>query len=799
MRDCLAYLPAILATLALQAETPALFEDHCMDCHEEDNAKADFRIDALLESTDFDRDFLKWEDILTHLVDRSMPPRKKKTRPTLREYEATIHWLRENLTAAELVRAEKKPKWMRRLNRVEYNHTIRDLFGIQGLTPADQFPADDALHGFDNVAEGLNISPLHLQNYLDAAYSVLDKVLIKGKEPQPRTTLYRRTNYNPGKGIQPIKAKSGNMWFNQYWIGNAWHIQHRFKDPGTYRFTIRATPSQFNGKTAGFITTVNGRDAKYWDVLPTDSKPFTIVQIEVPLHTPGSATVQIRWTENENGLGTKRPGQSESQSPFRKLQAAKKKFPQGPDEAIVEHLGWPVFEDLEVTVEGPLHSMWPPPYTAKLLSPAEGREDFQPILAAFLPQAFRRLVTAKETQHYAKIAQAELEAGEPWPEALKHALVAALVSPHFLFLMETPPPDTPKGEYQLNPFELASRLSYFLWSTMPDDTLFQLAKEGRLQDPGTLASEVARMLTDPKAASLTSGFGEQWLSTRRIPALMPEPSLFKHRFDHHIHRDMAREPIEFFDYIRRNNAPLTDFLDSPYALLNGTMARHYGIPGVEGQTFRKVALQDRNRGGLLTQAGYLALTSEATRTSPVKRGIWILEHLFHRPPPPPPPNVEPLEAQEDNAIKSMTERLALHQNDPQCASCHIKIDPWGLALERFDAIGGFREKETVVPPDQVYLPRYKQKPVVFKFPEAVTFDDGTQVQDIPGYKKYLLTRKDEFARGFIEQMMVYALGRELLVRDQPTIDRILAKTRSENYHFHTILREIVQSQTFQTR
>ena len=621
-KNVIPFLILSICPIVPRAMEPTMLEEHCIDCHDDSTAKADFRIDTLLDGLDFGRDFLKWEDVLMHLVDRSMPPRNKKRRPSNTEYEEAIAWLRENLTDAELVRAEKKTKWMRRLNRSEYNNTIRDLFGMEGLQLAENFPLDDALHGFDNVAEGLNLSPLHVENYLKAAYQILDKAIVQGTQPKVRQTRYRRTKFGAEKGDQPIKGNSANMWFERYWIGGPFFIQHRFKNPGTYRFTIRATPRQFDGSIAGFITTINGRNPRYLDIFPRDHQPAVLLEFEAELQEPGMARMEIRWTENQNSLGEKRPNQAEKQSPFRQLQAMKKKFPEAPDQKIIAELGWPVFENLEVNVSGPHHESWPPPSTQRLLKPAEGKEGTAAILATFLPRAFRRNVSDAEVEHYVKIAEAEIAAGEPWIEALKHSLAAALVSPHFLFLMETPPTDATKGGYQLNDFELASRLSYFLWSSMPDSTLFDLARKGRLTDPAVLKSQVDRMLADPKAGALTDGFAEQWLSTRRIPALMPEPSLFGRRFNHYIQRDMAREPLVFFDLVRRENRPITDFLDSDYAMLNGTMARHYGIDGVTGQTFRKVALPDANRGGLLTQAGYLTLTSEATRTSPVKRGIW---------------------------------------------------------------------------------------------------------------------------------------------------------------------------------
>lgn len=803
---CLLTLGLVLCTSPVRGEAMPLagvLNRHCVECHGDFVSEADLRLDKLLADADFDRDFLKWEHLLGRLVDRTMPPPDHGSAPTDAEYDQMIDWLRVKLSAIELRRAETAPRWMRRLNRAEYDNTIRDLFGVTGLSPSGAFPEDDALHGFDNVAEGLTLSPLHVEAYLDAADAILSEALIVGPQPETRTLRHTFNYYEKKDGDAQLRVRDGNSILGKQgetrrWVGGPFHGRFDVQHSGLYRITVRGRPHQFDGAVAGFVTTMNQSHRQAHDVRPEGEGLIEIVGREIRLTAGGSQVFEIDWTENQHRLGQRRAGISESASPFRQLSAVQKMFPNERDRWFNE-LGWPYFTDLEVEIVGPIYESWPPPATERLLSPAGGQERFEPILKAFLPRAFRRPVKDDEVAVFVAIAEAEQAAGEPFLEALRQAIAAALVSPDFLFLIETPPPESQRGGYVLNDYELASRLSYFLWSTMPDDRLFELAAAGRLSQPDVLRAEVDRMLADPRDSAMTDGFAAQWLGTRRIPALMPEPALFRDVFDDAVHDAIAREPLEFFETIRRENRPITDFLASDFAVVNGPLARFYGIEGVEGQTFRKVPIADPNRGSLVTQAGFLTLTSEATRTSPIKRGAWILERLFHRPPPPPPPNVGTLITEDDPTLRPIHEHLNKHREIAACATCHRRIDPYGLALERFDAVGSYREKEKVLPPEQVYLPAYKQKPVFFEFPKETVFEDGTAVGSVPEFKEYLLGRKNDFARGLTEQLMIYCLGRRLLVRDQDDIDQIVDQLADADYRFGELVRQVVLSEAFRTR
>ena len=324
------------------------------------------------------------------------------------------------------------------------------------------------------------------------------------------------------------------------------------------------------------------------------------------------------------------------------------------------------------------------------------------------------------------------------------------------------------------------------------------AKNKMLRDPVVFTAQVERMLADPKVRALTESFAEQWLDTRRIPSLMPEPSLFRDVFDDYVHKAIAREPLELFDAIRRQDRSLLEFLQADHTYVNGSLARYYGMPDVEGQTFRRVRITDPRRGSLVTQAAFLTLTSEATRTSPVKRGIWILERLFNRPPPLPPPNVGALNA-EDKELTSIRAQLAEHRELKQCASCHIRIDPFGLALENFNAVGAWREKEEVMTAEEIAKPHWQRKPRVFDIDAKTTMPGGEKIDGIVEYKAYLLSRREDFVRGFVEKLLVYAVGRPLLVKDQPEIELIVARIKKSEYRFSEAIKGIVMSKAFQRR
>jgi hypothetical protein len=448
-------------------------------------------------------------------------------------------------------------------------------------------------------------------------------------------------------------------------------------------------------------------------------------------------------------------------------------------------------------IEGPLAEEWPPESHRRLFGELDlergTRADAERVLAAFAPRAFRRPVDAAEIAPYLELTERSLEAGLGFAEAIRVALQAMLCSPEFLFV----------GERGLGPgaplsgHALASRLSYFLWSSMPDDRLFAEAGAGRLRDPAVLAREVERMLADPRASAFTSNFTGQWLDLRLIDFTTPDEDLYP-EFDELLHVSMVEETELFFQEILDHDLSLLNFVDSGFSILNGRLAEHYGIEGVVGLDFRRVSLPgSSHRGGVLTHASVLRVTANGTNTSPVLRGAWVLDSILGQPSPPPPPGVGMVEPDTRGAT-TIREQLDLHRNVPSCATCHKRIDPPGLALESFDVIGGWRERyRSMMGTGEAVDARIQRRRVRYKLgrevdPSGVTAD-GARFDDIDEFKWLLLRERDQVARNLTQKLFIYANGRELGFADRETIEGILERVRDREYGLRTLVHEITRT------
>ncbi len=442
-----------------------------------------------------------------------------------------------------------------------------------------------------------------------------------------------------------------------------------------------------------------------------------------------------------------------------------------------------------VEVEGPLKEDWPPQSHRELFYDGDTRNDLtyaREIIERFLPRAYRRPVKPEEVGRTVALIEAEMEGGREFRDALRVGLSRILTSPGFVFLSE-PSAD---GSRRLDNYELASRLSYFLWSTMPDKELFSLAASGKLTDPAVLSSQVSRLLSDPKAGEFVENFAGQWLSVREFGSVMPAENLYK-EYDKELEEASKQEALAFFDEILRNDLPITNFLDSDFVMINERLARHYEIDGVEGETFRRVALQpEHHRGGIFGMAGLMTLLADGTRTLPVRRASWIVENLFNDPSPPPPPNAGEVQPNTKGAKLTVRERLELHRDEPTCASCHATLDPYGLALENYDAIGKWRTQQN----GEGF--RGKNVPdldISGKLP------GGRSFQSLEEFKSALLEEKDRFARAFSERMMTYALGRPVGFSDRETISHFEKTLLSNDYRIQPLIQAIVASDAFQIK
>lgn len=828
--------PAALSAVTLApAKAFAPFaSQHCVSCHSTKVLKGGFDMEDLLKEPNVGRNPAAWHSVLERIASRDMPPEDHKQRPTEAEYQTGEAWIRSQLQAHEALALLHRPRPMRRLNRDEYNRTIQGVFGLPAVRPADAFPPDDAVEGFTNLGEGLNLSAVLVDQYLTAAAAVAKLAVVDGSQPESKKYLFTHGNKDYSRTLRGHDP--GGAIYQNRWVGD--HLFVEFSVPaGLYSVRLFATPRNLSvrpGYTPNFQYRANQLLVHQGDVPITEGVPlkheFTLA------HTlGGNLNLDFRWTNgfpDNNSLraeGLKLPEWSAKDSHPRTgvwnyihyvYEPALKQDPQTP-------YPFPYFEAFGLEVEGPLFPEgWPLSRLQRENAAAIAAKDAQAIGAWLLPQLFRRpakpeeilefAATAKRAEEQLANAQPPVATDKRFPEALRLAIQQALVSPHFLFLVEP----GPIGR-KLSDQELAVRLSYFLWSAPPDAELTRLAAAGSLRS--NLAAQTKRMLADPRSAAFLDRYTSEWLGLDKLATIMPEPELYR-RFDNQglLRQSMAAEPRAMMEYLLAENRSLYDLLDANYTFLNDRMADHYHLPSlwsmfpltregfapVSGGEFRKVQLPDGRRGGLVTMAAFLALTSENSRTSAVRRGVWILEKLFNRTPPPPPPNVAgvlPDTTEGSTAI----EKLKLHRNAPNCAGCHQRIDPLGVALENFDVIGEWRDRE---PPhidpaspvanraavrERLKLKQYDPLPT---FPIDVTFSmGGIEGQGVAAVKKYLVANKDRFARGFTEKLATYALGRRHLITDEPELEKIRAKAAQDDFKFQALIVALVESEMFQAK
>ena len=757
---------------------------HCQACHGGDKPKGDFRLDRLTAEFDGKAAADRWLAVLKRVRAGEMPP-KSKPRPPEKDVQALCDWIAARTEATAGRRAAEGRAVWRRLNRVEYENTVRDLLAVD-VDLKDLLPPDASAHGFDNSGEALHSSSFLMERYLDAADAALDAAFAEG--PPPKTTT-KRYSY---KDEHQIKHKDNRPLFRQLddtvvffsstysptALGNFYP-----ELGGKYRFRISAYGFQSSGKPvtfrvqAGLVYSVGQNHlVDFYDV-PAD-KP-TVVEIVERLHPHGTIQITPYGTGNEQAV--------------EKVGADKY---EGAGLAVQ----W-------VDVEGPLIDSWPPAGHRRVFgdlpfervagdrwetTSKDPAADAERILRAFARRAFRQPVTDDDIKPYVDLVKDRLAEKRSFQEAVRVGVKAVLVSPDFLFLREKPG--------KLDDFALASRLSYFLWSTTPDEELLALAERHELARPEALRGQVERMLKDPKAAAFTENFVGQWLGLRGIDATVPDYRLYP-EFDDMLKTAMVKETRLFFDEVLKNDLSLTNFVSSDFTFLNERLAKHYGIPGVEGHAMRKVTLPpDSHRGGLLTMASVLKVTANGTTTSPVVRGAWVLDRILGTPPERPPPGVPAIEPDTRGAT-TIREQLARHRQIASCAACHDRIDPPGFALESFDVIGGWRDhyrttgRGDVVTVDGRRMPYHKGP----KVDPAAVLPDGRRFANVDEFKQLLLADKDQLARALTEKLLTYATGAPPATTDRPEVEAVVRKVRDKNYGLRALVHEIVQSKPFQNK
>ena len=728
-----------------------LMKEFCISCHSSEKQKGGLNLEELLQSGFQPQHGEQWETLVSYMEKREMPP-ENKPQPTDAQRSSIIH-LSESVVAhlKSIVVENPGRVTVRRLNRDEYNNTIRDLVGVD-FEPAADFPGDEVGYGFDNIGDVLSLSPLLLEKYLDAAEQIVDKALVKNYPPKPNKSRHEAEKMQ--RAGDSIRAEGSVLGLYRDGGGRD---KIEIKKAGRYRIRVRASGDQAGLEPPKLGLRLDGKELKVYEVR-NSRRQMKYFDHELKLE-PGVKRIEVAYLNNYVN----------NDHPDPKLRGDRNLFVD-----YVDVIG-PL--DLPLPQLPKSHAMIIPKHPDRKSEKQVARK----VLNRFASRAYRRPVEKRDVDRLMRLYNLMRHDGGNFQEGVGFAIQGILTSPHFLYRWELDP--AVDGDSRtLQSYEIASRLSYFLWGSMPDDRLFELAKSGELNKPEVIEQEALRMLKNPKAQALVENFGGQWLQVRNLKEMAPDPEHFP-AFNESLRADMLEETFRFMGEVMTKDLSLLALLDADFTFLNERLARHYGIPGVKGDEFRKVSLKPgSNRGGVLTQASVLTITSNPTRTSPVIRGKWILEQILGTPPPPPPPNVPELEEGDKvDQTASLRERLEVHRSNPDCAVCHNKLDPLGFALENYDAIGAWRDHEGRFPIDPSG-----------ELPGGDAFDGA-------GDLKKILKSREDFIRSFSRNLLTYALGRGLEYYDQSVVDEACKALKSNDHRFSSLITIIVTSRPFLNR
>ena len=723
-----------------QKDVKPFLDKYCYECHGDDLAKGDINLEAFKDDSRLFPEQRLWRNVVNQVVAGEMPPAKKKVRPTQAETEALQKNIRGLLTRAQArTKVDPGTVTIRRLNRVEYNNTIRDLCLIEGDFSAD-FPADDTGYGFDNIGDVLSFSPVHLERYIAVGAQVAAKAMPTKESELDVVTINMPSLLPPGR----------------------YEGQNRFFQPS------RTMTGVFTAPRAGeyIVRTRLGAEGD-------KNEP----PAEVGVFVDGALVQKFRLKF----------------TPVRRTELieAKVNLKAGPHPVTLTWLNPPADPASPLTVVGQRLSLVGPTDTRtelqrRLAKVIEGRrpEERGLLLANwFVSRAFRRPATTAELQRYIRVYEEGFRTGGTWEAGMQAMMSVVLASPKFVFRAEQDDQPTLADAHPITDFALASRLSYFLWGSMPDEELFALASQRRLAP--NLEAQARRLLKDPRAQHLATGFGLQWLQLRRLATVSPDPRKFPD-FSEPLRGSMMRETELFFWEIVREDRKVTDLLDADFTYVDRALSRFYGLRGVpftggQGEFVRVRLPAGADRGGVLTQASILTATSNPDRTSPVKRGKWILEQILGTPPPPAPAEIPSLESQ--GALKgTLRQRMEQHRANPACASCHTRMDAIGFAFEKFDAIGQSRLTDEGLPIESSG-----------RLPDGRSFSGTAQL------KALLLADREQFIRSLSSNLLTFGLGRGLEFYDEPAVDRLVAETLKGDQRFSALVLAVVRSDPFRLR
>lgn len=816
-----------------------LFKKNCLDCHGPKKVKGKFRVDELDPNLLTGKDIARWVEVYEVLSNSEMPPDDEPDYHLAdKDRSKVIDWLGNEMNKASLVRRnESAHSSFRRLAKYEYNYALQDLLGLPyeftELLPTESISED----GFKNSSELLQMSAMQFESYREIGIAALKKAVVTGPKPeevsfvinmkdemarqvkkaqdakgkdekkkkaapklfdsknkkiQGRIHYFDRASgqgvswsevkYSPVKGSISTKAPapSSSAVVLNYNEKLKLNLGNKIPDAGVLKIRVRVgrtttKPNEFSSLRL-WISANTSNNANFQAIISEDKAVTAsldnpeIIEFYVPLtEIPRNP---LRHDVNKETMSK----DSRMINEFLSFQNISNST--GGKEPLRLHIDY-------IEMSGPYFEQWPPKTHRSIFIDSKYKNDeatySREVLKAFMEKSWRRTVSAIEVESYASLFEKYRPQFKNFEGAMIEVLATVLASPDFLYISEK---EEIKGKEKISDLELATRMAVFLWSSIPDRELLNLAIKGELSNPKILEAQTKRMLADSKAERFSKNFVDQWLGLDKINNVNVNKKKFR-QYNDDFKKDVLTEPVEFFKEVLYSNSSIIDFIHSDYVVVNQRLAHHYGINKVSGPHFRKVAIQENtNRGGIMTNAAILTLNSTGVDSHPLKRGIWLLEHMLHDPPPPPPPNVPEVDLT-DPRILQMTqkERMADHRNNPACRSCHSKIDPWGIAFENYDALGSYRTKIKDKPVDAASVLFNKQK-----------------LDGIHGLKHYLLSdRQDQFARAIVHKMTTYALGRPLSFSDRADIDKMTVKLRKSGDRLGDLVHLIVQSSIFHSK
>jgi len=752
----------------------ALVDDYCLSCHDRDHEKGGLVLETIA-GEDIGQHADVWEKVVRKLRARLMPP-VGKDRPDDSTYDAVISYLETSLDRAAVANPNPgRTASLRRLTRTEYKNAIRDLLALD-VDVTSLLPADESSYGFDNVTVG-DLSPTLLDRYVSAAEKISKVAVGRPSKSPGGETIRVPADVTQEEHIDglPIGTRGGAL------------VHYTFPQDGEYEIQIRLTRDR-DEHVEGLsephdLELLLDRDRVQLFTVKPPVREAGVPETEQPSHAKVDQHLNIRVpvTAGPHDIGVAFP-----KKPSVLLETAREPYQTHFNSYRHPRIQPAIYS---VSIIGPYDAKGPGDTPSRrrifVSRPTDASQEDRAarrILASLMRRAYRRPVTDVDLQGPLELYKKARATGD-FDAGIEMALSAVLVSPHFLFRVEQDPPGlAPNTAYRISDLELATRLSFFLWSSIPDDQLLDAAVSGTLHQPVVLERQVRRMLADPRSDALVTNFAAQWLRLRNLDSITPDMRLFPD-FDDNLRQAFREETELFFESILREDHSVLDLLHANYTFLNERLAKHYGIPNVYGTRFRRVTLdEDSWRGGLLRQGSILTVTSYATRTSPVLRGKFVLDSFLGVPPPPPLPDVPALKDNTVNGNLSVRERLSEHRTNANCAPCHNMMDPLGLSLEKYDAVGRRRSVEAGAAIDA-----------------SGCLPDGNKFADVDGLESALLRRPDLFVGTLTERLMTYALGRGVEYYDAPATRAIVRNARAQNYRMSSIIMGIVKSPTFEMR